>query len=227
MADMKVEGRFSGTITLDDISESAYQDILNYIKLRIASGDAQPTKQEAILKTTGTAEKKNAKPGKLKDYANMQNDSRLRKIDSLYLDFAKNPGLYDLVEMSVREYVSANPWIASVNPRSIGKKLAHMQQVHSAVVPCGSEKKYFGRTEDGHFIQGRTYFVPVRRATLGSLIRSAREEEHLSTDELSGLIGYDKTVIRNWENDSAVPSSEAMAILKKTFGNDIFKTINM
>ncbi len=129
--------------------------------------------------------------------------------------------------MSVREYVGANPWIAPVNPRSIGKKLAHMQQVHSAVVPCGSEKKYFGRTEDGHFIQGRTYFIPVRRTTLGSLIRSAREGEHLSTDELSGLIGYDKTVIRNWENDSAVPSSEAIAILKKTFGNDVFKTVNM
>ena len=217
MADMKVEGRFSGMITLNDISESAYQDILDYIKKRIASGDAQPEKQEAVQKKTG----------KPKEYANMQNDSRLRRIDSLYLDFTKNPGLYDLVEMSVREYVDANPWIAPVNPRSIGKKLAHMQQVHSAVVPCGSEKKYFGRTEDGHFIQGRTYFIPVRKTTLGSLIRAAREGEHLSTDELSGLIGYDKTVIRNWENDSAVPSSEAIAILRKTFGNDVFKTVNM
>ena len=217
MADMKVEGRFSGTITLNDISESAYQDIFNYIKLRIANTASQPEKQEAVQKKTG----------KPKEYANMQNDSRLRRIDSLYLDFTKNPVLYDLVEMSVREYVDANPWIAPVNPRSIGKKLAHMQQVHSVVVPCGRKKKYFGLDENGTPIQGRTYFVPVRRTTLGSLIRAAREEEHLSTDELSGLIGYDKTVIRNWENDSAVPSSEAVAILKKTFGNDVFKAVNM
>ena len=226
MADMKVEGRFSGTITLNDISESAYQDILNYIKLRIANTARQPEKQEAVQKTAERTEKK-ANPGKPKEYANMQNDSRLRKIDSLYLDFEKNPGSYDLVEMSVRQYVDANPWIAPVNPKSIGIKLSHMQKIHSATVPCGSRKKYFGLDENGTPIQGRTHFIPVRKTTLGSLIRSAREEEHLSTDELSGLIGYDKTVIRNWENDSAVPSSEAIAILKKTFGNDIFKTVNM
>jgi DNA-binding transcriptional regulator YiaG len=56
----------------------------------------------------------------------------------------------------------------------------------------------------------------------GEAVRKARNEAGFSIRELADLIGYDSSIIVNWENGLYKISSDAEDALKKLFGDNLF-----
>lgn len=56
----------------------------------------------------------------------------------------------------------------------------------------------------------------------GEAVRKARNEAGFSVRELADLIGYDSSIIVNWENGLYKISSDAEDALKKLFGDNLF-----
>lgn len=54
--------------------------------------------------------------------------------------------------------------------------------------------------------------------TIGSRIRSAREEKGYTQTQLGELLGYKKNTISNWENDIFLPNTEVLRRLCVTLG---------
>lgn len=56
----------------------------------------------------------------------------------------------------------------------------------------------------------------------GEAVRRARNEAGFSVRELADLIGYDSSIIVNWENGLYKISPDAEDALKKLFGDNLF-----
>ena len=56
----------------------------------------------------------------------------------------------------------------------------------------------------------------------GEAVRKARNEAGFSVRELADLIGYDSSIIVNWENGLYKISPDAEDALKKLFGDNLF-----
>lgn len=206
MAQFKIEKecKVTATIVLDDISEEAYEDIARYIRNKVGSFE-EPVRSmpcEAISGTVQKTEKRKGSP-----------DERLDRIDGLISDWQKNPGAYILYEMTASEFIEKNPFFAGIHPIAIGKRL------HRLSVPYN---KVAGRTSGGKPAMITYYQIPVLKETVGTVLRREREASKLNTGEVAELIGYPASSVRAWENGSATPSSEAIGLLEKVFGSNVF-----
>jgi|CXWL01.1.fsa_nt_gi transcriptional regulator with XRE-family HTH domain len=58
------------------------------------------------------------------------------------------------------------------------------------------------------------------RATIGDLLRGARETRHLSQRKLAKLVGLHHVTLCRFENNKRMPSDEALYPLAKVLGLD-------
>lgn len=229
MENVKIESVISATITLTNVSDEIFHDICGYIESKVKT----PVNAAASVEGVGHEAKSVSKPVKqkgkssikLQEYANMQNDPRLKKIDTLFADYIKHPDLYTLEEMTAAEYMSMDSSVSSISRISVAKKISACCRRYSEKIPEGNPKKYAGRNKNGSPFRVRTYYIPVPRDFIGSRIKKAREEYGLTTSEVSDLIGYDKSIIEKWECGTYIPSEDALNALRKAFGSDIFDNL--
>lgn len=104
----------------------------------------------------------------------------------------------------------------NVNTRQYENRYELPVPVHTEDVPAEEEVK---AVEDG--ADALNVFVSEDKRK-GEAVRKARNEAGFSVRELADLIGYDSSIIVNWENGLYKISPDAEDALKKLFGDNLF-----
>ena len=210
----KTNETFDVKIILTAVTKDVYNDIMDYVEKRIRRSwedgtwggpiavereSTEGTEPAAdICEGTETLEpKKQKKP----------TDERLSKITDLFRQYKEHPERFVLKTMSSEEFLETNPEYEGISIKSLSKKLQHLR--------IESSKK-----------RGVNYYqFPIPTKTIAAAIQDARREAGMTREALSLAIGYGIGIVAAWEKGTLTPSREAIGLLKKTLGNDIFKEV--
>ena len=210
----KTNETFDVKISLTAVTKDVYNDIMDYIEKRIRRscedgtwGGPIAVEREGTEDTEPAADicegteilepKKQKKP----------TDERLSRITDLFRQYKEHPERFVLKTMSSEEFLKTNPEYEGISIKSLSKKLQHLG--------IESSKK-----------RGVNYYqFPIPTKTIAAAIQDARREAGMTREALSLAIGYGIGIVAAWEKGTLTPSREAVGLLKKTLGNDIFKEV--
>ena len=204
----KTNETFDVKIILTAVTKDVYNDIMDYVEKRIRRswedgtwGGPIAVERECTENTEPAADicepKKQKKPV----------DERLSKITDLFRQYKEHPERFVLKTMSSEEFLETNPEYEGISVKSLSKKLQHLG--------IESSKK-----------RGiNCYQFPIPTKTIAAAIQDARREAGMTREALSLAIGYGIGIVAAWEKGTLTPSREAIGLLKKTLGNDIFKEV--
>ena len=217
--------RVNARIELTDIRQSTYDRIVSFITdavNRERNAEGRPSIEPVRVMSEGSLPKKTVQTKKLIDSIKEQ----LSGIEDLYLSYVtdSNKAKYDLIYMRTEEFMEAFPEYKGMSMIGVGRKLSSMIKLYEDEV--GPMKELLVKFSTGKSSgYARTYPIPVRKTTYGSLIQKARLDNQLNIKDFSNLIGYDVGVIKMWENDMATPSTEAIESIKKLVDSHAFDAL--
>lgn len=227
----------NAVLELHWIPEDAYNDILYYIRKR--TGQDEESVEEVLREVSGKEEEPvETESVDLMDLVDEDvniKDTAQKFIQALYLGWHANPGKYDLVLMSAKEFIERFNYVLSLKlcgPISVAKMLSNIARTYGKdILPT---KKHNMKFPCGTYAPVTVYSIPVEKTepeetdtslpkkTVGNVIREAREEAKLSRFELADLIGYPILTVVAWEEDRYTPSPDALELMEGLFGKDMF-----
>ena len=215
-ADVTKEVFINAKIELNHVKESDYKGILDYISRVLESKteskvEEVPDEAEVEL-STSTKQKKEKKADKIPEW--------VKEIEELYLSFYKTPKAYELVEMIPMDFKAQFAGLSSTDVCGV--------QIGKCLKECCDLYHLNYRRKDGRSkTTGKRYCqvaypIPVRKTSYGNCIHNFCNSFGVTLKEFAEFIGYPVDVVKKWESGEATPSIDAISVIEKHFGKDIF-----
>lgn len=207
-ADVTKEVFINAKIELNHVRESDYKGILDYIS-RVLEGKTESKVEEVPAEAEVKEITKNEHKGRYTVHVN--------EIESLFKSYSLQPKIYSLNEMTADDFARYYQ-ISGVPNRSIGRSLTAACEKYSLPAP----KRKHRMKANGKNYCGMHYQIPVLKVTYGTVIKRFRDNFGVNQQEFSEFIGYPVDVVNKWESGEATPSIDAISVIEKHFGKDIF-----
>lgn len=217
--------RMNAVIRLNDIPEEVYRDIVAFISLRLEKNDDAVKAEENLYTKAVEATKQyseKAQDEEEKDrirtrrYMDQRREEIQKEIRGLYADWKEHPERYTIQKMTARDFLAAHPELADSTSIAIGKFLLGANFEYTT-----ENKKYPG----GTIAATKIWSIPVRRKTIGDVIKEKRTEARLSCTELANVLRIDPDGVKRWENGDYIPSENMIHALEMIFGIDMFDEV--
>ena len=211
------EVKFSTSVRLEDVTMEQYNKIAAYINEIIGAAKA---KQKSEHDTD--QKEKYKRIGHYKGY---------EKVIAVFRDAEERPESYSWENLTTAVWKSMIPSLKEATLHGVSHTIGNLaaegftkkevrynqylhlnENIYRLPVPAANAK------EEAHTVSARN----PEDVRLGAILRSARNKAGLSIAELGKSIGYDASIVLNWENGVYHMAETAMKALYEFFKKDIF-----